>query len=572
MFLTENALQILSERYLLPGESPEDRFLAISQHLAEAETSNKQYWAQSFFEGFNNRYFIVNSPVLANYGVPFREPQGSACFVLDIEDDLIKIGETKTKAMLIQRSGGGTGINFSPLRPRGALVKSTGRPTSGVIPFITSFNYDLLAISQGGLRNGAAMAVLNCDHPDLVDFIQAKNNECELTAFNLSVGITDSFMDAVHNDQDWELSWTNQSGYKEISRIYKAREIFSLLVEKAHHNGEPGVIFLDRLKETNPIPENQLDCTNPCGEQPLSPWESCVLGHLNLATHIKTSGEIDWERLKLNTHLLVRVLDNIVTLNQYPLEIIKHTHNQTRKIGLGITGLADFLILLGLPYHSPEGRETAENLMRFISSEAFKASIDLGIKKGSFPLFTRSIYYGKVPALRNAARTSIAPTGTTSTLLGTEGFGMEPLIALSYQRNILDGKALSHFSQLLITLGEKEGWLTSDMLNITKETGSLKNTNAPRRAKELFKTASEISPSDHLKMLTALQPWIDAGISKTVLLPEDFPLNKTYDLFLEAYQNKIIKGLTVFRQGSRANAPIQTNKSSSKGIVCVGCD
>lgn len=605
MKLDPVALKILEERYLQPGETPEDRFRAIARHLASIEGDYKGEWEEKFFSAFDRGLLILNSPVLANYGVPGRKPQGSACFVVQVEDDLEDIGNTKTKAMLIQKSGGGTGLNFSTLRPRGALIGSTGRPSSGVVPFLLSFHADCQAVSQGGFRRGAFMAVLDCRHPDLEEFIDIKRDPRELTNFNLSVSVTDQFMEAVLADKDWELRWHNYKGEKEISRVTRARELFRRIVRAAHNNGEPGLLFLDRLQETNPIPSRTINCTNPCGEQPLSPWESCVLGHVNLAAHLTriscrdnrdTEGDaqlphlfsplarlspieagagswpeclitprrnyiIDCQKLADTVGLLVRMLDNIVSLNRYPLPLIQETHSRSRKIGLGFTGLADVLIRMGVPYNSEEGLHLAGEIMRFINQEAMQTSVNLGLERGSFPLFLQSIYHGKVPALRNAARTTIAPTGTTSAILGVEGYGCEPLAAIAYIRTMLDGQKVPFLSRLFREIAREEGWYSGELMDRVLAQGTARVPGVPDKWQRVFVTAGEIHYLDHIRMQAALQKHNDSGISKTVNLPADATEDDVYQAYISAYRTKLIKGITVFRAGSRQGAPIELGVS-----------
>ncbi|MDA8212474.1 MAG: adenosylcobalamin-dependent ribonucleoside-diphosphate reductase [Clostridia bacterium] len=609
MELNPVALKILEERYLQPGETPEGRFRAIARHLASIEGDHKGEWEEKYFAAFDQGLLILNSPVLANYGVAGRKPQGSACFVVKVEDDLEDIGNTKTKAMLIQKSGGGTGLNFSTLRPRGALIGSTGRPSSGVVPFLLSFHADCQAVSQGGFRRGAFMAVLDCRHPDLEEFIDIKRDPRELTNFNLSVGITDRFMEAVLADRDWELRWHNYKGEKEISRVTRARDIFLRIVRAAHNNGEPGLLFLDRLQETNPIPSRIINCTNPCGEQPLSPWESCVLGHVNLAAHLKRIScgsnqvaepgaktlpsssqlarlvsmeagvgpswpqclitprrnySIDCQKLADTVTLLVRMLDNVVTLNEYPLPVLRETHSRSRKIGLGFTGLADVLIRLGLPYSSEEGLNLSGEIMRFINQEALRASVNLGLERGSFPLFLQSIYHGKVPALRNAARTTVAPTGTTSAILDVEGYGCEPLAAIAYTRTMLNGQKVPFVSGLFREIAREEGWYSGELMDRVTAQGTARVPGVPAKWQKVFVTAGEIHYLDHIRMQAALQRHNDSGISKTVNLPADATVDDVYQAYLTAYRTKLIKGITVFRAGSRQGAPIELGA----GVKC----
>ncbi len=561
------AQQILQARYLQPGETPADRFRAIAQHLATAEQTDRAGWQAKFMAAFEQNLLILNSPIIANYGVAGRLAQGSACFVIEVENSAA-LETVKQNAGLIQQAGGGVGFNLSKLCPRAeqnadSSSSSSNTSPSGVIPFLLAFNADFAADQSIGFRQGAFMAVLDCQHPDLLEFIQLKRDPSKLTNFNLSIGITDQFMEAVLADQAWELAWTNPQGVKVCSRLVPARALFLQIVEAAHHNGEPGLLFLDRLQESNPIPSQLINCTNPCGEQPLSVWESCVLGHVNLAVHLIPAHErvqIDYPKLAGTVQLLCRLLDNAVTLNEYPLPIIQATHQLSRKIGLGITGLADVLIRHGVPYNSAAGLHLAEQIIGFVQHQALQVSIQLGLERGSFPLFPASNYAGKVPALRNATRTTIAPTGTTSTLLGVEGYGCEPLAALSYTRLMLDGQRIPFVSKLFQEIAQAEGWYSAELLREVTVTGTARVSGVPPQWQQVFLTAQEISYIDHLKMQAVLQKHVDASISKTINLPADATAETIWQAYLAAYQTKLIKGVTIYRAGSRGGAPIEYGK------------
>lgn len=412
MKLSDNALTVLKKRYLQEGETPEDRFRAIAKEVAKAEDENNDTWEDIYFSLMDNNLFIPNSPAIMNYGVPGRQRQGSACFVLEVKDDLSDIFDTMRKAALISKTGGGTGFNFSSLRPANSRVGSTGGVSSGPISFIKVYDAATESVKQGGVRKGANMGILEVWHPDIVDFIKCKADDKVINNFNLSVGVTEEFFKAVENDAPWELYWVNSHGEKEISKFIQARELFDMIVEYAHRNGEPGIIFVDRLQASNSVPSIPIVATNPCGEQPLPPWNSCVLGSINLANvMLEDWSDIDYAKLGVVVGQGTRFLDNIVTLNEYPLDIIKEKHDEQRRIGLGITGLADVLIMLGIPYGSKEGRKVAGNIMSFINTASHQASVNLGLERGSFPLFKQSTWSDRVSAMRNAATTTIAPTG-----------------------------------------------------------------------------------------------------------------------------------------------------------------
>lgn len=620
--LSKNAITILEKRYLDPGETPYQRYLDMAKKIASVEKDEltKEHYADVFMDMFANQMILPNSPVIMNYGKEQRHQQGSACFVLSIKDDLNDIFDTIRKAALIHKTGGGTGFNFSSLRPNGALVKTTGKPSSGVIPFIKAYNAATGAVSQGGTRRGANMGILNVTHPDILEFIRCKDDTGEITNFNLSVGITERFMEAVDNDEDWELYFLDKNGERMsfyidgneknplvTERIIKARELYEMIVEHAHKTGEPGIIFLDRMQAGNSVPGEVIDTTNPCGEQPLPPFNSCVLASANLANHMLADwSDINWKLLDETVKNGVRLLDNIVTANEYPIAEIKINHDRQRRIGLGLTGLGDALIMMGLAYGSNAGREKAGQIMEFINDRSHYWSYQLGKERGNFELFEESkfnlngeyrdfaidfykkflanpkyndfltsndyeeysmlVNSGHAGFMRNAATTTIAPTGSLTSLLGCECYGGEPLFAPGYVRNILDGEELIYISDLFKKVAQKVGFYTEELMKEVARKGSAIVEGIPAKWQEVFLNANELSIADHAWMQAALQKHCDSGISKTINLASTATTDDVKKAYKLAYESGVIKGITVYRDSSRDSAPITIGTSSTKEI------
>ncbi len=559
--LTENAKKVLEARYLQRDEhgnvieTPGDMFRRVANTIAEVdllyEDKEPIDTAEEFYNVMRNLEFLPNSPTLMNAGTDVGLL--SACFVLPIGDSIEEIFETIKHTALIQQRGGGTGFSFSRLRPKNDVVMTTKGQASGPVSFMKVFNAATEAIRQGGRRRGASMACLRVDHPDIIKFIRAKENPGELTNFNISVLVTDNFMAALKCNGRYPL--INPRTGKEVGRL-SACEVFDLIVQKAWESGEPGVVFIDRINEFNPTPEaGMIEATNPCGEQPLLPYESCNLGSINLAAMVK-NGDIDWEKLCRTVRTAVHFLDNVIDANEYVLPEIERITKANRKIGLGVMGFADMLIKMGVPYNSEDGLRIAEAVMKFISDEARKASIELAKSRGVFPNWERSIWASRGLAVRNATVTTIAPTGSISLIAGCSS-GIEPLFAVAFKRNVLDGQELPEVNPLFVEYAEKHGFYTDDLIQEVAEAGSIQHIKGiPQEAKRLFVTAHDIDYTWHVDMQAAFQKYTDNAVSKTINLSRDAKAEDVRNAYLRAY-SKGCKGITVYRDGSRENQVIQ---------------
>ncbi len=553
--LKKPALLVLAYRYLVRNEAgevvetPEEMFWRVARAVAEAEREfgeDPERWAERFYHLMASLDFLPNSPTLMNAGLPLG--QLSACFVLPVEDSLEGIFETLKNAALIHKSGGGTGFSFSRLRPRGDVVRSTQGVASGPVSFMRVFDAATEAIKQGGKRRGANMGILRIDHPDIEEFIRIKNQPGELTNFNLSVAVTDAFMEAVRKDDLFPL--INPRTGREVRRV-KARRLFDLLVENAWQTGDPGVIFLDTINRANPTPLlGEIESTNPCGEQPLLPYESCNLGSINLSCFVR-DGQVDYGRLRKTVHLAVRFLDDVIEVNRFPLPQIARMTRLTRKIGLGVMGFADMLIELGIPYDSEEAVRLAEELMAFIERESVAASQRLGEERGSFPAFPGSLWEAKgFSAMRNATTTTIAPTGTLSLIAGTSS-GIEPLFALAYRRRALGGVEWVEIHEGFLKALKERGLEVESIVERVLETGNLSGISGlPEELRRVFVTAFEVSPESHLAIQTVFQRHTHNAVSKTINLPESATKEEVARIYLKAYELGL-KGVTVYRYGSR---------------------
>ncbi len=565
--LPTNSLLILASRYLRRGEngriveSTAQLFRRVARAIAEVEKNygksdeEVKQLEEEFYKMMTNFEFLPNSPTLMNAGTGTKLTL-SACFVIPIEDSIESIFNALKVMALVQKAGGGTGFSFSKIRPAGDIVKSTGGIASGPISFMKIFDAATEQIKQGGKRRGANMGILRVDHPDILDFIVCKEQEGVLRNFNISVAVTDKFMEAVKKDEDFEL--INPRNGEVVKRV-KARAIWNLLVTMAWKNGEPGVVFIDRINEhCNTTPQlGRIESTNPCGEQPLLPYESCNLGSINLSKMLKEredgTYEIDWEKLRKTVRLAVRFLDNVIDANSYPVKEIEIMTKGNRKIGLGVMGFADMLILLRIPYNSEEALKIAEKVMKFISEEARKMSEELGKEKGNFPNFKGS-KWDKLgyKYMRNANLTTIAPTGTISEIAGCSQ-GIEPLFAVAYVRNVAEslGYDLVVFNPYFEKIAIKEGFYDEAIMKKVLSSTSIQHIEEiPEEVRKVFVTAHDLKPEDHVRMQAAFQKYVDNAVSKTINFPYEATPNDVEKAYMLAYDLGCL-GVTVYRFGSR---------------------
>lgn len=558
MELSENAQKVLRGRYLLKDrqgrviETAEQMFARVAGFVAEAEGlygGDRDYWKARFLEVMSDLRFLPNSPAMMNAGKVLS--QLAACFVLPVEDSMESIFGTLRNAALILQSGGGTGFSFSNLRPREDIVGSTGGVASGPVSFMRVFNTATEVIKQGGARRGANMGVLRIDHPDILDFIRIKRHEGELENFNISVAVTDTFMAALRADGEYDL-FNPRS--REVQGRLRAKDVFDELVSSAWQTGDPGVIFIDVINRSNPTPRiGRMESTNPCGEQPLLPYEACVLGSLNVGRYArKTNGKsvIDYKALAEDIRTAVRFLDDAIDVNRYPLPEIEAMHKANRKIGLGIMGWADLLINLRLPYDSRDAFELAADFMRFVRDHARECSVELAAERGVFPNFAGSLYEAPgMPRVRNATTTTIAPTGTLSIIADCSS-GIEPLFGIAYKRYVMDTELVelnTLFFQVL-----KENGLYSDAIRdeVIRHGSARGIKEIPSAIRRLFRTAHEIAYEDHIEMQAQFQKYTDNAVSKTINMPHSATKEDVAKVYLLAY-DKMCKGVTIFRYGTR---------------------
>ncbi|WP_418790296.1 adenosylcobalamin-dependent ribonucleoside-diphosphate reductase [Phosphitispora sp. TUW77] len=572
----EDALRILEQRYLLKNaageaiESPEDMLYRVSKTAAAVE-KDRAYWEDTFFNVMAGHRFLPNSPTLANAGL--SRGQLSACFVLPISDSLEGIFETMKKAALVHKTGGGTGFSFSPVRPKGDIVTSTGGVASGPVSFIKAFNCVTDAVKQGGMRRGANMAILDYWHPDILEFINMKAEENVLTNFNISVGVDTRFMNQVINGGD--IDQINPRTSKSNGTTISAAVLFDAMTYAAWANGEPGILFLDNINKANTVPGcGLMNATNPCGEQPLLDYESCNLGSLNLTAYLNKAGEryqerINWSLLAEDIAAAVRFLDNIIDVNKYIFPEIEEITKGNRKIGLGVMGFADMLIDLGIPYASEEALELIEVLMRFIRMKAMETSVALGREKEPFPNIDKSIYRGET--IRNATVTTIAPTGTISMLAGTSS-GIEPLFGLSFFKEVLEGRRVYISSRSFEEMARKRGFWSNDLMQELAHKGSLERiAGIPEHVRKVYATAFEISPQWHIKVQAAFQKHVDNAVSKTINFPARAAVEDIRSAYIMAWKSGL-KGLTIYRNGSRSNQVLRfDSEDGNKAISPAGC-
>ena len=552
--LTVNAVEVLNKRYLLKDlnesiiETPAQLFMRIARSIAMVDQKfgdDPKESERTFYEMMTRLEFMPNSPTLFNAGTKLG--QLSACFVLPVGDSLEGIFTAVKDMALIEKSGGGVGFDFSRLRPKGDIVRSTKGIASGPVSFMRVFDTATEVIKAGGKRRGAMMAILRVDHPDIIEFITSKQTPRFLSNFNISVAVTDEFVDALRKDSEY---WLVNPRNKEKTRKLKAKEIWNLMIKSAWIGGDPGVVFIDEVNRHNPTPAvGRLQSTNPCGEQPLLPYESCNLGSINLS-RIVEEGKIDWERLRDTVRNGVHFLDNVVSANRYPLKETEKITLANRKIGLGVMGFADMLIKLGIPYDSEESLKLAEDVMKFVEKEGHKKSVEIAEARGSFPNFENSIWEGKYKAFRNATVTTIAPTGTISIIAGCSS-GIEPIFAISFIRNVLGGTRLFETNPLFEALSKKRGFYSAKLLENIARTGSVQKVDGvPEDVKRLFVTALDIKPEWHIRMQAAFQKYTDNAVSKTVNLPSEATVEDVKRVYELALKLKC-KGVTVFRYGSK---------------------
>jgi ribonucleoside-diphosphate reductase alpha chain len=575
--LPYNSLKVLVERYLKKDESgkiietPKQMFERVANNIAQADThydknAEVHKTASKFYEAMASLKFLPNSPTLMNAGNELQ--QLSACFVLPVGDSISEIFDGVKFAAIIHKSGGGTGFSFSRLRPKNDIVKSTLGVSSGPISFMKVYNVATEVIKQGGKRRGANMGILRVDHPDILEFINCKENEGAFNNFNISVALTEKFMQAVENDTEYEL--ISPRGKHVVEKL-RARDVFNLIVTNAWKNGEPGIIFIDRMNEFNPTPQvGEIESTNPCGEQPLLPFESCNLGSVNLALFVK-NGEIDYSGIREMVHLGVHFLDNVIDMNKYPLPQIEQMTKGNRKIGLGIMGFADMLLQMGIAYNSEAGLKVAEEVMKFVKDESDKASEELAKHRGPFPNISKSIYKNKM--MRNATRTTIAPTGSIG-MIADASNGIEPLFALSFAKHVLDAQKLVYVNRYFERIAKEQGFYSPELMEQVAISGSVQHIDSvPDDVRKVFVVAHDIEPEWHVKIQAAFQRYTDNAVSKTVNFRSDATTKDVENVYMLAYKLGC-KGVTIYRDRSRSEQVINldtTKLRKKEDELCPIC-
>ncbi len=575
MNLTDNALTVLNKRYFKKdkvGNVIEDWGQLVARVAKDISGGDKEKF-ERFVALLDSGCFLPNSPTLMNAGNDLQ--QLSACFVLPIEDSMDSIFSSIRDAALIHKSGGGTGFSFSRLRQANARVRTTNGVSSGPISFLKVFNAATDAVKQGGTRRGANMAILNVDHPDILDFITCKEDLSELTNFNISVGLTEKFMQAFYKDEEYELVSPHTN---EVVKTLRARDVFDLIVEMAYKNGEPGIVFMDRINEHNPTPHiGMIESTNPCGEQPLLPNEACNLGSINLAQFFD-NGSIDFNKLQQTVEDSVEFLDDVINRSNFPLPEIDKMVKSNRKIGLGIMGWSDLLYQMKIPYNSEEALELAKEIMEFIDYHSKKKSMTIAVKDGSFPNFKGSLFDTNgikreshklnwdsllkdlsESGIRNATTTTIAPTGTISMILNTSS-GIEPQFSLVFVKNVMDGEKLLYVNPYFEKAVKDAGIYSKELMEKVSDQGSIAHMDEiPDSLKKIFVTSHDISPQWHIKMQAAFQLYTDNAVSKTINFKQSAEKKDIQMAYELAYETGC-KGVTVYRDGSRDNQVLNVGK------------
>ena len=565
-------MKVLQRRYLLRNEkgktveTPSRLFRRVAHAIASVEIkydkkNNVKNIEKQFYNALSKLEFLPNTPTLMNAGTKIG--QLSACFVIPVGDSLPEIFDAAKWTAIIHQSGGGTGFDFSRLRPKGDVVESTGGAASGPVAFMTIFDKITDVIKQGGSRRGANMGILRVDHPDILEFIACKSNENFLNNFNISVTVTDEFMNSVEKNSEYRL--INPRNNQTSSKL-NAKEVFDLIVINAWKTGDPGIIFIDEINRANPTPKiGEIEATNPCGEQPLLAWESCNLGSINLSKVVKGK-TIDWNKLGRLVRLGVRFLDDVIDANKYPVREIKAITQANRKIGIGVMGFADALIKMNIPYNSRKAVKIGERIMRFIEKEGHKSSLQLGKERGNFPNFENSVWKTKkkYQCMRNATVTTVAPTGTISIIAGCSS-GIEPLFAISFVRNVMEGTRLFETNSTFEQTAKKAKFFSQERLMQISKTGSIqKIPGIPKNVKNIFVTALDISAEWHIKMQAGFQKYTDNAVSKTINLPENATPEEVGDAYMTAYKLKC-KGITVYRYESKPQQVLAFG-SEEKGL------
>jgi ribonucleoside-diphosphate reductase alpha chain len=570
--LSANARRVLKKRYLRKDgasnvvETPDEMFRRVAHHIAMAEKNyasavHAREMEEKFYTMMTELKFLPNSPTLMNAGTELG--QLAACFVLPVEDSMEGIFDSLKYAALIHKSGGGTGFSFSRLRPKDSRVGSTGGVASGPVSFMRIFNTATEQVKQGGTRRGANMAILRVDHPDIMEFICSKKDDKELNNFNISVALTKEFSEALKHERTYSL--VDPMSGKEMGQL-SAVDVFDAIVNQAWENGDPGVIFLDRINRDNQTPEiGEIESTNPCGEQPLLPFEACNLGSINLAKFViqdQSGPRIDKKGLGEMVRLCIRFLDDAIDMSKYPLDRITGMANGNRKVGLGIMGFADVLYQMGIPYNSNEALSLAEDVMSFIQEESKKVSIALAEERGVFKNFEKSIFKDKAGCrYRNATTTTIAPTGTLSIIAGCSS-GIEPVFGLSFKRNVMDNDELIEVNPYFEMIARKRGFYSKELMDRVAKGGTLKGIEEiPADVKEVFVTAHGVGPEWHVKMQAAFQKYTDNGVSKTVNLPQDATPADVKKIYSLAYELGC-KGVTIYRDGSKERQVLSFGKGN----------